>query len=708
MSVLKMSSRDQWIRTFLLVVVVISWALPAIAFQFSIGDVRGNLDTTLSYGLSWRMEAADKAIIGIRNGGTAYSLNGDDGNLNYDKGDLTSNTAKITSELALDYNDFGLFLRGSAFYDFENYDGERERTQLSDDALDLVGRDADLLDAYVSWNFSLADMPGQLRVGSQVLSWGESTFIQNSINSINPVDVSKIRVPGAELKEALVPVGMVSAAVSLNDYVSLEGFYQYDWEKTVIDPPGSYWSTNDFAGVSGDRVMLGFGYWSDQGEDWGVSPIFPLAVNPLYGYDLPTGKDPRFNMVPRGSNVYADNDGQYGMAMRVYAPGLNDTEFGFYYMNYHSRLPVISARTGSSTGALRAGVAGTAAGTFGALMAAAPTADPMVTAGYIDTAIQAGENYMVQVAPGMSLPASMIPGADATSVATEAVNATVVGGAALGTLYATAFATNEYAQTAEYFIEYPEDIELFGISFNTTLGGSGVALQGEVSHRRDMPLQVDDLELLFAALGPINAGLASFNQLANVQDPTQFASPYEQYLQGYKRMDVSQVQATATKLFGPTFGADQFVLLGEIALTHVHDMPDKDELRFEGPGTYISGNELLASAHAPTAAGEYEDASHFADATSWGYRLVSRLDFNNAIGAVTLSPRIAWAHDVDGISPGPGGNFIEHRKAVTFGIGANYQNIWTADLSYTEYFGAGRYNLVNDRDFLALNIKYSF
>jgi hypothetical protein len=196
--------------------------------------------------------------------------------------------------------------------------------------------------------------------------------------------------------------------------------------------------------------------------------------------------------------------------------------------------------------------------------------------------------------------------------------------------------------------------------------------------------------------------------LANVQDPTQFDSPYEQYLQGYKRMDVSQVQVTATKLFGPTFGADQFLLLGEVGVTYVHDMPDKDKLRFEGPGTYISGNEILSGAHAPTAVGEYEDESHFADDTSWGYRLLTRLDFNNAIGAVTLSPRIAWAHDVDGVSPGPGGNFLEDRKAVTFGIGADYQNKWSADLSYTEFFGAGRYNLVNDRDFVALNIKYSF
>jgi hypothetical protein len=179
-------------------------------------------------------------------------------------------------------------------------------------------------------------------------------------------------------------------------------------------------------------------------------------------------------------------------------------------------------------------------------------------------------------------------------------------------------------------------------------------------------------------------------------------------LDGYKRLDVSQIQVTATKVFGPTFGADQFTLVGEIGLTYVHDMPDKDELRFESPGTYISGNEKLASAHAPTATGQYEESSAFADATSWGYRLVGKLDYNNAIGAVTLSPRVAWAHDVDGNSPNPGGNFLEHRKAITVGIGADYLSSWSADLSYTDFFGAGRYNLINDRDFVSFNVKYSF
>ncbi|MCA1789420.1 MAG: DUF1302 domain-containing protein, partial [Thioalkalivibrio sp.] len=71
-------------------------------------------------------------------------------------------------------------------------------------------------------------------------------------------------------------------------------------------------------------------------------------------------------------------------------------------------------------------------------------------------------------------------------------------------------------------------------------------------------------------------------------------------------------------------------------------------------------------------------------------------------------PRFAWAHDVDGNTPGPGGNFQEGRYALTVGVAAGYLNAWEFDLSYTNYGGAGRYNLINDRDFLGGVIKYSY
>ena len=661
------------------VMLAMLWGTPAAAFQFDFGEVEGSLDSTISYGMSWRVEDRDKDIIGLANGGNAYSVNGDDGNLNYDDGEVFSSLAKITSDLELTYANFGLFVRGSAFYDFENEDSDRERTDLSSDAKDLVGSDAELLDAYVWGNFDIGDMPAQIRVGDQVLSWGESTFIQNGINIINPFDVSKLRVPGAELKEGLVPVGMVSASISPTENLTFEGFYQYDWEKVEIDPTGFYWSTNDFAGESGDRVLLGFGDWSDLGTGW-QGAVLP---SPVF--------DERFMMVPRDADDKPSDDGQFGLAMRVYAPGLNDTEFGFYYINYHSRLPTLSGVTGTATGLGRSAAAATGIGTFAAL---ADPSNPATIPPAINAGIVNGTNAGIN--------AGLDP-ADAQAVATGAVNAATTGDSNL----ANAYIVNEYAQTAKYRVEYPEDIQVFGVSFNTALDSIGASLQGEYSFHKDAPLQVDDVELLLAALSPLGDVNPLFpfsdNQLTNDSNLA-----VDTYVRGYEEKDVSQLQITMTKLFGPTFGADQFVMVGEVGLTHVHDMPSKSKLRFESAGTYVTGNPNQAAPGGAHAGKSAESSDAFADADSWGYRAVAKLDFNNAIGAVTLSPRVAWAHDVDGNSPGPGGNFLEDRKAITFGLGASYQSTWSGDLSYTNYFGANRYNLLNDRDFVAFNIKYSF
>jgi len=574
------------------------------AIEFGQNEMRGQIDTTLSYGITSRIEDRDQSIVGIANGGTAYGVNADDGNLNYNKG-IVSNTIKVTSEMELNYRNSGAFIRATAFHDAENENGSRARTQLSEEAKELVGSDVDLLDAYLWSQFDVADKPAEVRLGNQLLSWGESTFIQNSINTINPVDVSKIRVPGAELREALTPIPMVSASLASSDNTSVEAFYQLDWRKTEVDPTGSYFSVNDFAGAGGTRVMLGWGAVSDQ-----------VSSSTVIQAPATTG------VVARGDDQEAKDGGQFGLAFRLYSEKLNDTEFGFYFINYHSRLPLIGATTGTA--------------------AAAAGVDPN------------GQSYV---------------------------------------------------ETARYFISYPEDIKLYGASFNTLLGRSGVALQGEFSYRQDVPLQIDDVEILFAALGAQDnlspgltaaAPLAALGQLGLV--------PFETTIPGYIRRDVAQTQVTATKVFGPSMGADATVLLGEVGVTTVMDMPDKEVLRLNGPGTFISGNSNLAATHH----GAYEAADHFADQVSWGYRMLARMQFDNAYKSINLAPRIAWQHDVNGVSPGPGGNFIEGRRAITLGLSGDYQNIYSADISYTRFTGAGRYNLINDRDFIAANIKYSF
>lgn len=659
--------------TQLAIVMVLGLYSPSYAINIEKGELSGSLDTTLSYGLSTRLSSPDKRTISAANGGEGFSSNVDDGNLNYSSGDIFSNLVKATSELELNYKKIGTFLRGTAFYDFEVQDGDTRRTKLSSEALDLVGYRARLLDAYGWYRFELGNVPGEIRVGNQVLSWGESTFIQNGINSINPVDVTALRVPGSELKEALLPVPMVVFNFATTDNTSLELFYQWDWEETEIDPPGSYFSGNDFAGEGGDRVMLGRGTYTDGARpDGSFAPVSDT-----------------FQAISRTSDREASNSPQFGMAFRWLVPRLNDTEFGFYFFRNHSRLPIVSAVTGTPGGAQAAGAIRDDSGRRVAIAA--------ITSG-VEQA----------VALGQSLGQTQN---QATVIAQQAAAEGFVNGSlGVKTIGAIGDAvTDAFARTAFYRTEYPEDVSTLGASFNTELGTTGWALQGEVSYRKDVPVQINTIEIIGAVLGVVDPGAAAVNQIGD------FSGRFQTDIPGFAELDILQVQTTASRVFGPTFGADTATLAGEVGMAHVLDYPSQttggpngNGLRLNGPNTGLGGNAALAPGPNQVFAGQVLGPEHFVSETSWGYQVRGQLIYNNAIGAVNLLPRIAWRHDVNGISPGPGENFLEGRKAVSLGIGATYLNSWRGDLTYTNFFGAGEFNLLNDRDFVATSISYSF
>ncbi|MBE87179.1 MAG: hypothetical protein CMO69_05540 [Verrucomicrobiales bacterium] len=724
------------------------------AVEFENDIIEGNFDSTLSYGGSFRVDDPELSSIGRANGGTAYSVNGDDANLNYDSG-LFSHVSKGTHDLELAFKelqDVSIFIRGTYFIDFEN---NRSDSPLSGSAKREVGRDTELLDAYVSYDLPFS-VPVNIRLGNQVLSWGESTFIQNGINVINPIDVKKFRVPGSELREALRPVPLLSASIQLTDNLSLEGFYQFKHEEMEIDPAGSYFSTKDFVGDGGQYAMLGFGSLSNPNmSSWTDNPLAPFLDG--VPAKLPTLSNPRFNptlppsaanapflpsnagAIPRGKSNRASDSGQFGFAAHYFAEGLNDTEFGFYFLNYHSRLPLISAITGrdiqteiqtnainplnagigqlktgigqleAGIGQLEAGIGQAEAGlaqvneSIAQLEANDPNNDGLVALKTQQATLTA---QLAGTEAQLAGTEAQLAGTEAQLAGTEAqLNSLIAGLPSLAALY---------PGTARYIFEYPEDIQLYGISFNTEIGATGISVQGEISYRNDVPLQIDDIELLVAGLTPSNpvlGNLGALNPAWNGVSMTQLGSQgFNSYVQGYRNFDVIQPQFTVTKLFGPTIGAEQWVLVGEVGATAVPDLPSKDKLRFDGPGTVLSGNAfapqiLAANGHATD---RFESADSFADDFSWGYRLAARIDYMDVYGGVNLSPAIAFAHDVDGNTPLPLGNFLRDRKTVTLGVTATYQNSWQGSIKYTEYFGNESHNFMHDRDFLSAMVQYSF
>jgi Protein of unknown function (DUF1302). len=240
----------------------VSWAVlcaSAHAFEFGDGDLTGSFDTTLTAAAAWRVQARDPALIGIANGGTSRSVNEDNGDLAYDRNDPYASSLKATHELELKYQNFGAFFRATYFWDAVNHD----KTGLGDRGIERVGHDFEFLDAYVRGHFEPGGHALDVRAGNQVVSWGESTFIPNGINVINPVDVSKLRAPGAELREAFLPVPMLWASQAVSSNLSLEGFYQTSWKKTRVDPNSTYFSSNDFISDDSDRAYIGFGRRKD-------------------------------------------------------------------------------------------------------------------------------------------------------------------------------------------------------------------------------------------------------------------------------------------------------------------------------------------------------------------------------------------------------------------------------------------------------------
>ncbi len=682
----------------------------AIDFKSDTSSFSGSWDTTITYGQAWRIQDTDCNLIAIADGGCGRSPNIDDGNINFDTGTYSS-AFKVITELALNWENFGVFVRGQGLYDMQIMDQETERTPLTQDAEDLVGNYARLLDAFAYYRFDLGNNPAELRAGSQVVSWGESTFIQGGINTVNHFDVSALRVPGAELKEAFLPQEMVFASLGVTENTSIEAFYLLDWDDTEPEPVGSYFSSNDFVPDGGSQVFLGFGGFSDAGVDF----------RPLGG---PFITD--FQSVNRGPTIEADANDQFGLALRYYAPGfLNGTEFGLFFTQYHSRVPLISGRTGTQQGIGNATGAATAVGAAPQLIVSGlPPAAAIETAANVAVArsAQAGGNMTLDTARSYAtIGANMFLGGSASSdISRQASN----------------IATHEFAQTAQYFTEFPEHIQLIGLSFNTQFQTTGIALQGEFSYRKDVPLQFDDVEVLFAALSPLETALfpisappgTPFPTTCNTQIPTvsrcgqlgQFG--VNQLVQGWALHDTMQFQFTATKAIANILAASQMVMVFEGGITHIDGMPDKltggpngRGLRYNGPGTSVSGNQELVGRHCPqlpaaqcVALNLIEPQERFADETSWGYRFAGRLEYPNLVGPWAVIPRYSWQHDVDGTTPGPGGNFVEGRYALTLGVGGNLQNTWEVDLSWTRFGGASRFNDINDRDFVSAAVKFSF
>lgn len=292
------------------------WAGPALAGTVDLGSgVSVDYLANLTYSAVMRADDPDDRLL--------TNVNGDDGNRAFDKNALVNNRAAVLAETNVHYRNYGVFVRGSAFYDdvyFHSSDNDSADTlnrvdradHFSDATRDRLGARARLLDAYAYASFPIGSTALDVRAGNQVVSWGESLFFPNMSGAQAPADATKSNVPGTEVKDILLPVGQFYAQWGLTDRLSVMGYYQWQWKATELNPTDAFFSSSDVVGPGAEFLLVP-----------SLAPLAPFGIS---------------THVPRGPDAKPGDSGQWGAAVR-YRLG-EATELSVYHIRYSDKNPV--------------------------------------------------------------------------------------------------------------------------------------------------------------------------------------------------------------------------------------------------------------------------------------------------------------------------------------------------------------------------------
>lgn len=621
----------------------------------------------------------------------------DDGNLNYDQYDMTAGVLRHKGDLLLTWQDLLVKLSGTAFFDFVNYDAkdrhpntthQPRHTRQPGVVRSDIGMDADLLQAYVSYTHSFENHTVNLAVGQQMLRWGEASLIAlNSLGEINPPDENLFWMPGVSLAEAFQPVPLAALSMDLSPNVDIELFYQFGWKPARAAAAGSFMSL--FEAANGrNHIEIHQGQMPEDPD--GEHRIAGLAT-------LLTDSSATARVISPND---ASDGGQFGLRLNWRADELlGGTQFGFYAANYHSRIPYLSMHAGDES-CIREST-----NIVGAFVDC-----PLLLSGSLDLANLLNHYLGIDLSGIPPVDVDLTNGDDALPF-----------------------------DTPRAFLDYPENIQLYGISFNTNIGTWSLA--GEYAYRPNLPLQVSLVDVVMTSAQPMFPRqdiVVGLPQLATIPSARSFVPDYlsvyrgydnsipersiqaGQLIRGYERFKVGQLSFTALKAFSPSdlpfpTGAHQIILLVEPGLIHVIDMPDRDELQIEG---FILHKNTHASAGADgTGAGGQtglrfnptQQTEGFADDFAWGYRLSVMMEYNDVFLGVNLKPWLIWGHDVDGISPLPKmgyQSFAEGRRFYQVGTEFSVATDWSGGVFYRG--STGDNDTMRDRDHLTAFLSYTF
>lgn len=301
-------------------------SVPALAFNFNTGspDLSISWNNTLKYSTAFRLGGANPALLGYPDGSPAVNL--DDGDRNFSSG-LVSNRVDLLSEFNFRKNltdwSYGVRVSGDAWYDsVYNSSNSNNSPQTSNNinfphneftsaTRTLMGRDAELDDAFLFASFNVGNTPVVTRLGRQALVYGQTLFFgANGIAAAQqPVDLIKLlNVPSSQFKEVVMPTWQASTNIQLSDDWSVGGYYQFQSRNSRLPPVGSYLSNTDFVGAGAEEIIVG-------------APLTPTSGPLRY---------------VRGPDIAAKDFGQFGIKLD-YSPA--DYDVGFYFAQYNAKDP---------------------------------------------------------------------------------------------------------------------------------------------------------------------------------------------------------------------------------------------------------------------------------------------------------------------------------------------------------------------------------
>jgi hypothetical protein len=276
-------------------------------FEFEGWDLRW--DNTLSYTAAFRLEHYDEAVVA--------DPNADDGDRNFAPG-LISDRFDLLSEFDLSNGPFGVDVSAAAWYDtvYHNTNANDSAStfnpysvphnQFTRSTEELMGEDADLLNAFAYGSFDVDEIPVSFRAGRHTLLWGESLFFANNGIAAGQAPIDAIKAasdPEAEAKEVYLPVDQVSATIQPGPDLSFSFYDQFEWRRTRLPASGSFFSDADYLDAGGERLIVA----PDQ-----------------YLY--------------RTADTRAPASGQYGAAMQLSS---GDVDYGLYAMRFNAKEPEI-------------------------------------------------------------------------------------------------------------------------------------------------------------------------------------------------------------------------------------------------------------------------------------------------------------------------------------------------------------------------------